>query len=355
MVAGAQFRSRRRRVVEVVPKPTVPTARAIVDCAAYVDGARLPGRFTPATALAEIRTRATGFVWVGLFEPDEHQMSEIADVFGLHPLAVEDAVNAHQRPKLERYDDTLVAAMRTVAYVEHDMHIVSEIVQTGEIMVFTGPDVVVAVRHGDHTGLARVRHRLEADPDRLALGPGAVLHAITDHVVESYHDVTSAVEYDVESMEEELFTPRTTIPIEAIYQLKREIVELRRAVRPLAGPLQSLAGPQTPLPKEVRRYLRDVTDHHSGIAERINDLDETLTTLVGAAVAKIAVQQSTDMRKISAFVAIIAVPTMIAGIYGMNFDYMPELKQAWGYPAVLATMATICATLVVVFRRIKWL
>ncbi|MFD6397468.1 magnesium and cobalt transport protein CorA [Nocardia sp. NPDC060249] len=355
MVARAPFRSRRRRVIEVVPKPTVPTARAIVDCAAYVDGARLPGRFSPASALAEIRTRGTGFVWVGLFEPDEHQMSEIADVFGLHPLAVEDAVNAHQRPKLERYDDTLVTAMRTVAYVEHDMHIVSEIVQTGEIMVFTGPDFVVAVRHGEHTGLVRVRHRLEADPDRLALGPGAVLHAITDHVVESYHDVTSAVEYDVESMEEELFTPRTTLPIEAIYQLKREIVELRRAVRPLAGPLQTLAGPQTPLPKEVRRYLRDVTDHHSGVAERINDLDETLTTLVGAAVAKIAVQQSTDMRKISAFVAILAVPTMIAGIYGMNFDYMPELKQTWGYPVVLATMATLCATLIVVFRRIKWL
>ncbi|TCJ96323.1 magnesium and cobalt transport protein CorA [Nocardia alba] len=355
MVAGAQLRSRRRRVVAVVPKPTVPTTRAIVDCAAYVDGARLPDRPTPASAIAEIRTRGRGFVWIGLFEPDKHQMGEIADVFGLHPLAVEDAVNAHQRPKLERYDTTLVTAMRTVAYVEHDMHIVSEIVQTGEIMVFTGPDFVVAVRHGEHTGLTRVRHRLEADPDRLALGPGAVLHAITDHVVESYHDVTSAVEYDVESMEEELFTPRTTIPIEAIYQLKREIVELRRAVRPLAGPLQTLASPQTTLPKEVRRYLRDVADHHSGIAERINDLDETLTTLVGAAVAKIAVQQSTDMRKISAFVAILAVPTMIAGIYGMNFDYMPELKQAWGYPAVLATMATTCTTLIVVFRRINWL
>ncbi|MFD4439956.1 magnesium/cobalt transporter CorA [Nocardia sp. NPDC058519] len=355
VVSNSPFLYRSKRSAVAVPKPVVPTARAIVDCAAYVDGKRLSGRFTPTSALAEIRSRGVGFVWVGLFEPDEHQIGEIAATFGLHQLAAEDAVNGRQRPKFERYDDTLVTVMRTVAYVEHDMHIVSEIVQTGEIMIFTGPDFVVAVRHGRHTGLAHVRHRLEADPDRLALGPGAVLHAITDHVVDSYIEVTEAVENDVESMEEELFTPRTTIPIEAIYQLKREVVELRRAVCPLAGPLQTLTAPQTPLPKEVRRYLRDVADHHIGVAERINDFDETLTTLVSAAVAKIAVQQNTDMRKISAIVAILAVPTMIAGIYGMNFDHMPELKQVWGYPAVLATMVVICTTLVVVFRRIRWL
>ncbi|MFC8384783.1 magnesium and cobalt transport protein CorA [Nocardia sp. NPDC057272] len=354
-VADSPFLSRSRRRVEVVHKPSVPTARAIIDCAAYVDGKRLPGRFTPETALTEIRRRGTGFVWIGLFEPDLHQMGEIAATFGLHELAVEDAVTGRQRPKFERYDDTMVTVMRTVAYVEHDMHTVSEIVQTGEIMVFLGADFVVAVRHGEHNELTAVRHRLEAEPDRLALGPGVVLHAIADHVVDTYIDVTQATEFDVESMEEELFSPRSKIPIEAIYQLKREIVELRRAVRPLAGPLQTLTAPRTPLPKEVRRYLRDVADHHSGVAERINDLDETLTTLVGAAVAKIAVQQNTDMRKISAYIAILAVPTMIAGIYGMNFDHMPELRQTWGYPATLIVMATICATLIVAFRRIRWL
>lgn len=354
-VTDSPFLSRSRRRVEVVAKPAVPTARAIIDCAAYVDGTRLPGRFSPASALAEIRGRGRGFVWVGLFEPDLHQMGEIAETFGLHQLAVEDAVHGKQRPKFERYDDTMVTVMRTVAYVEHDMHTVSEIVQTGEIMVFLGTDFVVAVRHGEHNELTAVRHELETEPDRLALGPGAVLHAIADHVVDSYIDVTQSVEFDVESMEEELFSPRSKIPIEAIYQLKREIVELRRAVRPLAGPLQTLTAPRTPLPKEVRRYLRDVADHHSGVAERINDLDETLTTLVGAAVAKIAVQQNTDMRKISAYIAILAVPTMIAGIYGMNFDHMPELRQTWGYPITLTVMVTICTALVVVFRRIRWL
>ncbi|MGW5919061.1 magnesium and cobalt transport protein CorA [Nocardia fluminea] len=354
-VADSPFLSRSRRRAEIVPKPSVPTARAIVDCAAYVDGKRLPGRFTPETALTEIRRRGTGFVWIGLLEPDLHQMGEIAATFGLHELAVEDAVTGRQRPKFERYDDTMVTVMRTVAYVEHDMHTVSEIVQTGEIMVFLGPDFVVAVRHGEHNELTAVRHRLEAEPDRLALGPGVVLHAIADHVVDTYVDVTQATEFDVETMEEELFSPRSKLPIEAIYQLKREIVELRRAVRPLAGPLQTLTAPRTPLPKEVRRYLRDVADHHSGVAERINDLDETLTTLVGAAVAKIAVQQNTDMRKISAYIAILAVPTMIAGIYGMNFDHMPELHQTWGYPATVLVMLAICTGLIVVFRRIRWL
>ncbi|MFD5176977.1 magnesium and cobalt transport protein CorA [Nocardia sp. NPDC058379] len=357
MSSAPQFRFRRSRLTPAqdVPKPAVPTARAIVDCGVYVAGRRLPGRFTPAAALAEVRRRCEGFVWVGLFEPDTRQMGEIAQTFDLHSLAVEDAVKGNQRPKLERYDDTLVTVMRTVAYVEHDMATVSEIVQTGEIMVFTAPDFVVAVRHGEHSGLAEVRHRLEADPQRLARGSGAVLHAITDHVVDSYLEVAGSVEYDVEQIEEELFTPRSRLPIESIYQLKREIVELRRAVSPLAQPLQLLTRPETPLPKEIRRYLRDVADHHTGVAERISDLDESLTALVSAAVAKIAIQQSADMRRISAFVAILAVPTMIAGIYGMNFDYMPELKQTWGYPVVLATMVVICLALVVVFRRIRWL
>ncbi|MFC6010575.1 magnesium and cobalt transport protein CorA [Nocardia lasii] len=349
------FGSRGRRRGPAVTGPTVPTARAIVDCAAYVDGARLPGRFTPESALAEIRSRGTGFVWIGLFEPDSHQMGEIAATFGLHELAVEDAVTGRQRPKYERYDDTLITVMRTVAYVEHDPHTVSEIVQTGEIMVFLGTDFVVAVRHGEHNELTAVRHRLEAEPERLALGPGVVLHAIADQVVDSYLEVAQAVEFDVESMEEELFSPDTTIPIDAIYQLKREIVELRRAVRPLAGPLQTLISPRTPLPKEIRRYLRDVADHHSGVAERINDLDETLTTLVGAAMAKIAVQQNTDMRKISAYIAVLAVPTMIAGIYGMNFDVMPELRHPWGYPLTVLVMASLCTGLIVVFRRARWM
>lgn len=344
------------RAATPLPHIPVPTARAVIDCAVYVEGKRLPGRFTHETALAEIRARGSGYVWVGLHQPDEFQMTNIAKAFGLHPLAVEDAVKSHQRPKLDRYDDTLFLVLRTVSYVEHDLHAISEIVETGDIMVFTGPDFAVTVRHGEHTGLAGVRRELEDRPEQLALGPGAVLHAVADHVVDSYIEVAQSVENDIDEMEEEVFTPHNQVTIESIYQLKREVVELRRAVNPLAIPLQLLGHkPDLPLPKEIRRYLRDVADHHTAVAERISDFDESLSELVSAALAKIGVQQNTDMRKISSWVAIAAVPTMIAGIYGMNFEHMPELKQTWGYPVVLAVIVTICTGLYINFHRNNWL
>lgn len=283
-------------------------------------------------------------------------MADIASTFDLHPLAVDDAVKSHQRPKLERYDDTLFLVLRTVSYVPHEMDGVSEIVETGDIMVFTGTDFAVTVRHGEHSGLAGVRRELEGRPEQLSHGPYAVLHMVADHVVDSYIEVATRVENDIDEMEEQVFTPRNHVTIESIYQLKREVVELRRAVNPLAAPLQFLAHkPDLPVPKEIRRYLRDVADHHTAVAERISDFDESLSELVGAALAKISLQQNTDMRKISAWVAIAAVPKMVAGIYGMNFEHMPELKWTYGYGMVLLFIVTVCAGLFVTFRRNDWL
>lgn len=359
------LRSGARKTVAAQPDARtihVPVARAMVDCGVYVDGVRLPGKFTHAAALNKVREiEAEGnnhaFVWIGLHEPDEHQMQAVADVFGLHELAVEDAVHAHQRPKLERYDDTLFLVLKTVKYVEHEsVANAREIVETGEIMIFVGTDFVVTVRHGDHGGLAGVRKQMDTSPANCALGPYAVMHAIADHVVDSYLGVTDLVETDIDAMEENVFSPTSATDIEHIYLLKREIVEMRRAVSPLTFALQRLGSDHNDLiSKEVRRYMRDVLDHTITAADRIASYDEVLSSLVQAAVGKVGMQQNTDMRKISAWVAIAAVPTALAGIYGMNFDNMPELHWTLGYPMVLLVMLTVCVVLHRTFRRNNWL
>jgi magnesium transporter len=284
-------------------------------------------------------------------------MQSVADVFGLHELAVEDAVHAHQRPKLERYDNTLFLVLKTIMYVEHEsVAKAREIVETGEIMIFVGPDFVVTVRHGDHGGLAGVRKRMDNSPANCALGPYAVLHAIADHVVDHYLEVTDLVENDIDAMEENVFSPTSETDIEHIYLLKREVVEMRRAVGPLNLALQRLGSDHNDLiSKEVRRYIRDVVDHNTQASDRIASYDEVLSSLVQAAVGKVSMQQNMDMRKISAWVAIAAVPTALAGIYGMNFEHMPELAWTFGYPLILLVMATACAALYFTFRRNHWL
>jgi magnesium transporter len=333
----------------------------MVDCGVYVEGVRLPGAYTHGEARAKVQEiRQTGqeaFVWIGLHEPDAHQMQDVAEVFGLHPLATEDAVLAHQRPKLERYDDNLFLVLKTVNYVPHDSVVLArEIVETGEIMIFVGKDFVVTVRHGEHGGLADVRKQMDADPDHMRLGPYAVMHVIADYVVDHYLEVTQLMETDIDAIEEVAFSPEHRTEIEPIYLLKREVVELRRCVNPLSVPFQRIQSEHKDLiSKEVRRYLRDVGDHQTQAADQIASYDENLSSLVQAALARVEMQQNIDMRKISAWAGLLAVPTMIAGIYGMNFQYMPILSWRWGYPVVFAGMVIICLLLYRNFRRRDWL
>ena len=344
-----------------VRRKPVPVSKAVVDCAVYAAGERLPWEFNHAEALDKVRELTAdgqdAFVWIGLHEPDEQQMQSVGEVYDLHPLAVEDAVHAHQRPKAERYDDHLFLVLKTVNYVPHEsVELACEIVETGEIMMFVGPQFVITVRHGEHTGLAGIRQKLEQEHKPLLLGPYGVMHAITDHIVDSYGAVTLAMESDVDAIEENTFSPTGKTEIEPIYLLKREVVELKRAVSPLTDDLEWVIKDNTDLlSKEVRRQMRDVLDHQILAAEQIAEYDEMLSSLVQAASAKVGMQQNQDMRKISAWAAMAAVPTAIAGIYGMNFENMPELAWKFGYPAVLAVMATICFFLYRTFRRNHWL
>jgi magnesium transporter len=335
----------------------IPISAYVVDCGVYIGGRRLAGKWTHTAAIQEVRDRGDGFVWIGLHEPDDEQIEGIAQTFGLHELAVEDAVTAHQRPKLEQYDDTLFMVLKTLRYVEHESPTTaSEIVETGELMAFLGKDFVVTVRHGAHSGLAEVRHDLEQDEEQLAYGPAAVLHAIADRVVDSYLAVTESIQTDIDEMEAGIFAPRTVLGPDPIYLMKREVLEMRRAVMPLAVPLHKLTEGGHPLvPDAVRSYFRDVEDHLTSVTERVAGFDELLTTLVDATLGKISLQQNTDMRKITAWAAIISIPTMVAGIYGMNFEYMPELHWKVGYPLVIAVILVACFTLYRIFRRNKWL
>ncbi|WP_341721459.1 magnesium/cobalt transporter CorA [Micromonospora sp. FIMYZ51] len=337
--------------------PAGPRRSAIVDCALYLDGRRQSGDWDYAEALAEARRAETGFVWLGLHEPDLTEMSEIAATYGLHELAVEDAVKAQQRPKLERFGEVSFLVLRTARYCEHDeLTENSDVVETGQVMLFIGPQFLISVRHGDACRLAPVREELEARRELLLHGPWAVAYAITDRVVDLYLEVADRLEDDMDVLEAEVFDRQSSGRIQRIYQMKRELVEFRRAVMPLQRPLLTLATQLTrEVPKEVRRYFRDVQDHLSRTVEQVNSYDDLLNSILQARLAQVTVDQNNDMRKIAAWAAIAAVWTAIAGIYGMNFDFMPELKVTYGYPVVLALMLTISLTLYRWFRRNDWL
>ncbi|MHC3475451.1 magnesium/cobalt transporter CorA [Streptomyces sp. 7R007] len=330
----------------------------IVDCAIYRDGHRTEGPEDFSDALEEARV-AGGFVWIGLHEPSEKEFDLVTQEFALHPLAVEDALTAHQRPKLEVYDDSLFVVLKPVVY-EPD----SDRVSTGEVMIFLGDCFVVTVRHGEGSPLGAVRQRLEREPELLGKGPTAVLYAVSDAVVDHYLDVATELQTDLEELETEVFQPdgggsRNTAS--RIYGFKRQILEFRRATGPLTLPLTRLAGSgpfgvTVPYVNDkARPFFRDVGDHLARVNESVEGLDRLVSDILSAHLAQMSVRQNDDMRKISAWAAMAAIPTMIAGVYGMNFQHMPELHWVWSYPAVIAVMAALEVVLYRLFKRRGWL
>ncbi|MFF7563052.1 magnesium and cobalt transport protein CorA [Streptomyces pseudovenezuelae] len=350
--------ARRRPRVDLSHHARSPLGTSVVNCVTYKEGARVPVDGDLVDTVERVRKSRDGFVWLGLHEPSDHEFEGIADLFDLHPLAVEDAVEAHQRPKVERYGETLFAVFKTVCYVEHEeLTATSEVVNTGEIMVFVGEDFVITVRHGSHGSLGPLREELESDPGQLAEGPAAVLHAIADHVVDDYLDVADSLQSDIDLVETAVFADNgARVDAGRIYQLKRELLELKRAVAPLSRPLEELsARPIQVIAPEIQAYFRDVSDHLLRAKEQIAAFDELLNSILQAHLAQVTVAQNEDMRKITAWAAVIAVPTMVCGVYGMNFDHMPELHWTFGYPLVMGVIAVACAVLYRGFRRNGWL
>ena len=325
----------------------------IVDCGVYAEGERqdLPkDPETVADAIKDTDGRAGSFGWIGLHEPSDAEMARVQRLFGLHDLAVEDALQLHQRPKVERFGDTLLVVLRTLWYVDE-----GDAVETGQVTAFVGPRYVVTVRHGKGGELATTRHELEERASMLGHGPAAVLWAVSDAIVDDYERVAEQVEIDVDEIESSVFSPERTSDAERIYRLKREVLEMRRAIDPLREPMEQFAHGGGGLGPKAGPFFRDVADHLSRVSDQAEAIDTLLTSALNAHLARVSVQQNDDMRKISAWVAIAAVPTMLAGIYGMNFDNMPELRWHFGYYAVLLLMAVVCFTMYRFFRKVGWL
>ncbi|MFL6072325.1 MAG: magnesium and cobalt transport protein CorA [Mycobacteriales bacterium] len=336
------------------------TEGGVVDWGLYLDGKRDQVHTDFVEAVKIAKTGPGAFVWIGLHEPDKAQFEQIARTFDLHELAVEDVLTGNQRPKVERYGDTYFVVFKTARYVEHDeIEATTEVVDTGEVMVFVGPYYAISVRRGGACRLAGARAGLESRPDLMRLGPWMVCHAIADLIVDNYLDVATSVEDDVEHLELSVFDPKSRADIAGIYQLKRELLEFKRAVVPMARPMERLVrnvGPSIDtIPEEVREYFRDVDDHLHKVIELVVGSDELVTSILEAHIAQISVQQNDDMRKISAWAAIGLVPTGVAGIYGMNFDHMPELHWLFGYPWALGLMLCACFILHRQFKKSGWL
>jgi len=322
----------------------------IVDQAVYRDGHRMPCRDL-SDELELLRACGSGFIWIGLKDPTPAEFALVNDELKLHPLAVEDAVKGNQRPKLDVYDDTIFVVLKTLHYVD-----ATSDVETGEVMIFVGDRFVVTVRRGEVNPLAGVRARLEQTPEHLTHGPIAVMYSVMDSIVDNYALIDTELGEDLDLIEQQVFSGARGVDVTDIYRLKRETLEVKRAAAPLDEPLRRLHSEDMPNMHELARpFFRDISDHLLRVIDHLDSYDRLLTDALHAHLAQISVQQNDDMRRISAWVAIAAVPTMIAGVYGMNFDYMPELTYRWGYFIVLGSMAVICLGLYRAFRKSGWL
>lgn len=323
----------------------------IVDAALYRNGARDPEPFDVSRKF-HTPPDPTTFLWVGLYEPTEAEFAAVREEFNLHPLAVEDAIKAHQRPKLELFDDSAFMVLRTARYIQE-----TETVDFGELQVFVGRGFVVTVRHGEAAELAGLRRQIEADEHLLRCGPAAVLHAIVDHVVDAYQPVLFGIEDDIGEVEEEVFSPTGHNPVERIYYLKREVLGMIKAAAPLQQPLERLSQlHDIPyLHDDIAAYFRDVLDHLLRVLEQVHGFNELLSSVLEANLTRVSIRQNEDMKKMAAWAAIGIVPTAMAGVYGMNFRHMPELQWRFGYPLSLLVIVTICMLLYRNFKRVGWL
>ena len=341
------------------------TTSSIIDAALYRDGRRISTPSSLSDTYHQLREDAEAMAWIGLFRPSDSELMSLAEEFGLHELAVEDAMEAHQRPKLERYGETLFVVLRAARYLD-----ASEQVDFGELHLFVGPGFVITVRHGAAPDLSGVRRRMEDDPQLLRLGPEAVLYAVLDAVVDGYVPVIAGVENDVDEIETEVFgrDPRVS---RRIYELSREVLEFQRATRPLIGMMQGLEAGfvKYGTNEELQRYLRDVADHVAEVTERVDGFRQVLQDILAVNATLVTQQQNEEMKslteasfeqneeikKISAWAAILFAPTLVGTIYGMNFTHMPEVNWRLGYPFAILLMAMVCVGLFVVFRRRGWL
>lgn len=324
---------------------------SVINSAAYRNGVRVAD--VPIAELNRTWRETDCFLWVGIYEPDEELLTQIQQAFGLHDLAIEDAHRAHQRPKLEVYDNCLFIVLRTARLSEGG----ERRIEFGETHAFVGSRYVVTVRHGSLKSHVGLRARCEASPQLLAKGEGFVLHALMDFVVDQYFPVIDALEKELDDLEEQIFSGRFVRSVTArLYHLRRDLLSLKQAVTPLIEVAAHLARINSELiSADTRPYFQDVHDHVIRIADVIDNLQQLSNVALEANLALISVGQNDDTKRLAAWAAILAVPTMIAGLYGMNFKFMPETEWAYGYPVALFVMFCICGLLYRWFRKVGWL